>query len=84
MLYSSDVGDLVPLVDPHVGAVVLAHRLGRELHPLVGEVALEQVGRLDDVVVDAHQDQVVCSHRNPPGFSDAHVSLSPPGPRVLG
>ena len=33
---------------------------------LAGEVAVEQVGRLDDVVVDAHEDQVFGVHRQPP------------------
>ena len=54
-----DVGDLVALVEPHVGAVVLVHELRRELLPLVGKVVVEERGRLDDVVVDADQDQVL-------------------------
>jgi hypothetical protein len=60
----ADVRDLVPLVDPHVGAVVLVHELRRELLPLLGKVVVEERGRLDDVVVDADQDQVIGGSRH--------------------
>ena len=40
---------------------------GRHLGRLLRQAALEEVGRLDDVVVDAHQDQIVDLHCGPPG-----------------
>jgi hypothetical protein len=52
-----DVGDHAVLVDPHVDAVA-PDALGRVLNPLLGQVTLEEVGRLDDVVVHAHEDEV--------------------------
>ena len=58
-----DVGDLVLVVVPSERAVVALLQLRRELLVLRGQVLLEHVGRLDDVVVDAHQDQVVHVHR---------------------
>ena len=64
-----DVGDLAALVDPDVDAVVLVHALGRELLPLLGKVVVEQGRGLDDVVVDAHQDQILgLRHGEPPGL----------------
>ena len=40
---------------------------GAAVLPLLGQVVVEERGRLDHVVVDAHQDQVVHLHRAPPG-----------------
>ena len=57
-----DVGDLEVEEVPHVGAVGLVHDVGRDVAVLRGQVVLEHVGRLDDVVVDAHQDHVVDLH----------------------
>ena len=50
---------------PDVRAVVLVDDLGREVPVLGGKVALEQVGRLDDVVVDTDDDHVLGAHRVP-------------------
>ena len=44
---------------PDVGALVVADELGRPVLVLGLEVVDEEVGRLDDVVVDADQDEVV-------------------------
>ena len=53
---------------PDVGAGVVAHELGRPVLVLGVEVVDEQVRRLDQVVVDADQDEVVDVHRlAPPG-----------------
>ena len=60
-----DVGDLVLVVVPGEGAVVALLQLRCELLVLGRQVRLEHVRRLDDVVVDAHQDQVVRLHRGP-------------------
>jgi len=38
------------------------HHLGRLVAPAFGEVTVEQVGGLDDVVVHAHEDQVADLH----------------------
>ena len=62
---------------PHVGAVVLVDDLGREIPVLGGEMALEQVGRLDHVVVDADDDHVLGAHRGPL----RRLGLSVPWPR---
>ena len=35
---------------------------GRDVAPLLGQVRFEHVGRLDDVVVDAHENKVVDLH----------------------
>ena len=56
------VGDLLALEHPEVGAVLLRDEPRRAILPLRGEVALPHVGRLADVVVDAHQDHVVHLH----------------------
>ena len=45
--------------DPDVGALVVAHELRRPVLVLGVEVVGEQVGRLDEVVVDADEDEVV-------------------------
>ena len=51
------------LIDPLVDALVVGDH-DRRLVPVLGRhVTEEHVGRLDDVVVDAHQDQVVGLHR---------------------
>ncbi len=44
---------------PHVGALVVAHQLGRPVEVLGVEVVDEEVGRLDEVVVDTDEDEVV-------------------------
>ena len=41
--------------------------LGADLGGLLRQAPLEEVGRLDDVVVDAHQDQIVDLHCGTPG-----------------
>ena len=54
-------GTSIVLEAPDVGAVVLADQLRRDVGVLGREVALEHVGRLHDVVVDAHDDHVVAA-----------------------
>ena len=56
------LGTSMPSKRPDVGAVVLAHDVGRERLVLRREVAFEQVGGFDDVVVDADDDHVVDLH----------------------
>jgi hypothetical protein len=58
----ADVGRLLALEHPGVGAVVLGDDLGGLVLPAGGDVAVEHVRRLDDVVVHRHQDQVVDVH----------------------
>ena len=57
-----DVADLLALVQPRVRAVVAGDELRREVDVLRRQPAVEQVGRLDHVVVDAHQHHVVEVH----------------------
>ena len=57
-----DVGDLLALVEPDVGAVVTGDELRRQVDVLGGQAALEEVRRLDHVVVDAHQHHVSDVH----------------------
>ena len=61
----ADVGDLGPLVGPDVGAVVLVDELRGGVLPLVGKVGVEEGGWLDDVVVDAHEDEIFGLHGSP-------------------
>src|SRR5262249_41052926 len=56
------VGDLGALVQPDIGVVVLVHDARRAVLPHVGEVLVEQVRWLDDVVVDADEDQIFELH----------------------
>jgi hypothetical protein len=58
----ADVGQRRALEHPHLAPVV--HRLDarRPLGGAARQAPLEQVGRLDHVVVDAHQDQIVDLH----------------------
>jgi hypothetical protein len=58
----ADVGLLDALEHPHVGAVGLVDAPRRPVPPALGDPPLEEVGRLDGVVVDADQDQVLCAH----------------------
>ncbi len=60
-----DVGDDVVVVVPGEGAVFPLLQLRSELLVLRRQVLLEDVWRLDDVIVDAHQDQFVLVHRSP-------------------
>ena len=53
--------------DPDVGALVVADQLGRPVEVLGVEVVDEEVRRLDDVVIDADQDEIVSlAHGNHP------------------
>ena len=61
-----DVGDDGVVVDPHVVAVGGAHDLRRLVPVLLRDVGVEQRRRLDHVVVDADEDQVVEVHSRPP------------------
>ena len=61
-----DVGDLLVEELPDVRAVGRADHVRRDVLVLRGEVALEQIGWLDDVVVDAHDDHVVDLHGTSP------------------
>ena len=60
------VGDEVALEGPHVGAVVVVDDARGAVLPLGRDAALEHVGGLDDVVVDAHEDEIFGLHRAPP------------------
>ena len=62
----ADVGDEVALERPHVGAVGVVDDLGGAVLPLGRHPALEHVGGLDDMVVDAHEDEIFGLHRAPP------------------
>ena len=58
-----DVGDLGALERPHVGVhLVFVDHPRCELEVGLRHVPLEEVGRLDDVVVDADEDEVVHVH----------------------
>ena len=57
-----DVGDVDVEELPRVGAVGAVLDPGRDVLVLRGEVLLEHVGRLDDVIVDADQDEVFGAH----------------------
>ncbi len=56
------VGQDVPFVEPGVGAVLVGDELGGQVHVLGREMALEEVRRLDHVVVHTHHDHVVDLH----------------------
>ena len=79
----------LPLVD---AGVVVADDLGDLVLPLVRDVVLVHVGRLDHVVVDAHQDHVVHLHaaspisssQSPRDLSDSLRQLFQPPARVRG
>ncbi len=43
---------------------------GANVLPLLGKVVVEQGGRFDDVVVDAHEDHVLGPHSGTPGVRD--------------
>src|SRR5207237_5095127 len=58
----ADVGQLLALVEPHLGAVVATDEPGRHLVPLLGQVALEHPRGLDHVVVHADQHHVLDAH----------------------
>ncbi len=55
----ADDAGLVAAVHPAVDAVVVLDDPWRIVDVLGGEAAVEHVGWLDDVVVDAHQDEIV-------------------------
>ena len=61
-----DVGDLVALVGPDVDPAVLVDDPRGAVLPLGRHPALEHVGRLDDMVVDTHEDEILCVHGAPP------------------
>ena len=58
----ADVGGLLALEDPGVGAVGLDDHLRHHVLVLGGDVAVEHVRWFDDVVVDGDEDQVVHVH----------------------
>ena len=58
----TDVGDRLVVEDPHVVAGVGVLDPGRAVGELRREPALEQVRRLDEVVVDADEDHVLDLH----------------------
>src|SRR5439155_13949386 len=53
---------LLALEQPGVRTVLTVDEAGGVVPPAVGDVALEHVGRLDDVVVDADQDEILGAH----------------------
>ena len=61
-----DVAELGPLVEPRARPVGPGHELRCQVDVLRREPALEHVGRLDQVVVHADQDQVIYIHQKPP------------------
>jgi hypothetical protein len=61
-----DVRQHLALVDPRVRAVVAGRELRCEVDVLRRQSTLEEVRRLDHVVVDAHEDHVVDLHRTSP------------------
>ena len=75
MLYSSG-GRPATALSPMFGIVLPSYSqtsipsrctlFGRPIEPLRGEVVVEERGRLDHVVVDAHQDEVFHPHRISP------------------
>ncbi len=60
-----DVRDLVAVVDPDVAAVVAAHDVRGNVVPARGQVPLEHVRWLDDMIVDADHDHLVDPHACP-------------------
>ena len=58
----ADVRDVEVEELPHVGAVGAVLDARRDVLVLRGQVVLEHVGRLDDVVVDADEDHVFDAH----------------------
>jgi hypothetical protein len=44
---------------PDIGPLVIAHELRRPVEELGVEVVDEEVGRLDEVVVDADEDEII-------------------------
>ena len=60
-----DVRDLLAVVPPDVGSIVLLHDARRDVAPLGREMSIEHGGRLDDVVVHADQDEVFDLHDAP-------------------
>ena len=52
----------------------LQNTCGRAIAVLSGNVLIEEVGRLDDVIVDAHQDHVV--HLHAKGLPTARLARS--------
>ena len=81
-----DVGDLVAVVEPDVGAVVLADELGRLVLVLGGQQPVEHPPGLDDMVVDADQDHVLSAHSVLPFCTlcpgTTRPSLTPMSPTV--
>ena len=61
-----DVGEHLALVQPGVGAVVVGDELGGQVHVLGREAPVEEVRRLDDMVVHADHDHLVDFHRDFP------------------
>ena len=62
-----DVGRLLALEDPGVGAVIPRHDLRRAVLALLRDMAVEHVRGLDDMVVNGHEDEVVDVHWFLPG-----------------
>jgi hypothetical protein len=62
----ADVARLHPFPHPRLRAVVLLDDPGRAVLVLRRHPSLEQVPRLDHVVVDRHEDEVVDVHENKP------------------
>src|SRR4051812_30235549 len=58
----TDVRDHRAVEGPHVGAVVAALDSRCHVGVLRGKAALEHVGRLDEVVVDRDENEVVSAH----------------------
>ena len=58
----ADDAGLVAAIHPAVHAVVVLHDPRCVIDVLGGQAAVEHVGRLDHVVIDAHQDKIVNIH----------------------
>ena len=84
-----DVGDLGALERPDVGVhLVFVDHARRALEVGLRHVPLEEVGRLDHVVVDADEDEVVHVHAGLPrsrvrGREPTHAGRAHPTARML-
>src|SRR5271157_238418 len=68
----SDIRDLLSLPRPYIGTVGLAHDVGSAIAKSRRDVTRKQVGRLDDVVVDAHEDEIIKLQGAPPWPREPH------------
>ena len=82
-----DVGDFFTVEDPPIAAVVFGDESRRAIDVLRRQAIGEHVRRFDHVVVHAHQDQVLGTHRSPSSlisrlFDDRTIILRTSRPRA--